>query len=347
MTNEAIDDRAAAGVASFDIAGSRLAKRSSREASRFYPHIRLELGRWDGPRLDRTLRRLSLDIPTIAGRIAAWAELLVGTPTIPESALDALGRHEARVRLQTLDCVTLVYVCLALARARDTESFIAELIDIRYAEVRECGVDNHVDEGNFLDFTCEALMMRGQDVGLVQDVTRSVASDDKLKTFQTVLKRHSREARLDPQECEIRPLYGDQPIVRDFIDATRIEELAEGAFKTGDIVFGSKGSGLSTLVQHCFIVTGTEGGTSFVHGCLNGYFYTPAVHEQIKADPSTFPPHLCGVMRGSQYAGDENVLKVGSGRSLFPYFKGAARVLENCVKENYEGALVLRACERV
>lgn len=324
----------------FDIAHRHLALRGKEAIGPLSPAVRLELGGWSVESLNITMANLrTLEI---GERNVAWAELLIGAATTPESSLPALERHEVRVRLESLDCITLIYTCLALARAADLESFVEELIRVRYAEADQRGVDNHPLEGNFFDFTCEALLMAAIDRGHLRDATTELAQTaDDLVVLGTLLTSHAREARLDPLKLGVRPYFGEQRFSRAFLHAEALGRAAGPHLRRGDIILASKGADKPTLVHHCFIVTREPNATSYIHASFSGYFYNQTAYRELQADPARFAVHQCGVSKGALYAGDDYVLKAGE-RLMHPYLKDTDRPLEEAIAHTFGWALVLR-----
>lgn len=307
------------------------------------PILRLELGdRWTPDAVDQKIKEVRRSNSAMGDRLAAWAELLIGTPTQTESSLPPLDRHEVRVRLASLDCITLIYTGLALARATDFESFIAELVSLRYGDSESRGVDNDPLEGNFLDFACDSLLTQAVRRGCLADVTTEfLERESDGVELSTWLGGHSRDLRFDPLSQTVRPFFGEREFSRLFIRKEQLASALSKHLRRGDIVLASKGSGLPTLIHHCFVASTEPSAASYIHASLNGYFYSPLAYAELARDPLQFVLHQCGVSRGAGYVADDFIVKMGA-RSLYPYYRDVDRTVDDAISHTFSAALVLR-----
>jgi hypothetical protein len=314
---------------------------SGRPTSRL-PHIRLELGRWTTQALNNAIQRVNRGHLEASSRAAAWATLLVGTPSKAESSLSELGRHEFRVRLSSLDCITLAYTCIALARAHDFTSFVSELVKVRYADVKRLGVDNDPDEGNFLDFACESLLTCAIDRNVLRNMTEVVAEETtRTILLTTELKLHRRQKWLCPSEKFVRPYFGQREFSARFIPAPLFNDprILE-SLKSGDLILTTRGGDMPTLVHHCLFVDKIGGGVSFIHCSLNGYYFSDENAELIRREGPQ-APMMCGICKATEYAGDDHIIRLES-RQLFPYRCKPRRRLGEFLCDTFKGGIVLR-----
>ena len=324
----------------FDILEGRL-NISGPSGSPFYPTIRMELGQWSKELIEKHQARAHSVCAEGGDRVRFWARALLGTRTHPESALPMLGRHEVRVRLESLDCITLVYSCLALARSRTFEEFVTELIHLRYANAGERGVDNDPDCGNFLDFTCESLLREAVHRGILSDVTPTLVRDSTaVVDVSTLLTSHTRAARFDPNGGHVRPVFGDWEIQRQFLNRDGLY-AAMDKIRAGDVILVTRGSSMPTLVHHCLIAELAPDSQSYIHASFNGYWFSEEAHRQLQDEPGRFPELQCGVSQGSIFAGEEFTI-AGQERSYYAYRRGQLRPISDALDEPFVGALVLR-----
>lgn len=310
--------------------------------SPFHPAVRMELGQWSKGLIEEYQARAYSEYAECGDRVCFWARALLGTRTHPESALPELERHEVRVRLETLDCVTFVYSCLALARSRTFEEFVTELVHLRYANADERGVDNDPDYGNFLDFACESLLREAVGRGILDDVTPTLVRDaTAVVNVSTLLTSHARAARFDPKGGRVRPVFGDWQIEKQFLNRDGLQ-AAMDKIRPGDIIMATRGSSMPTLVHHCLIAELAPDSQSYIHASFNGYWFSEETHRQLQDEPERFPEMQCGVSRGSIYAGEEFTVAGSEERSYHAYLRAQLRPIADALDEPFVGALILR-----
>lgn len=135
---------------------------------------------WSGlPRAERAdaIARLK-DVP-MPERLARATDGFLGTSYV----LSPLGEGEGRdpdplIRLDAVDCVTLVEQALALSVAPDEPSVVATLSRIRYAGAPSYDARNHVMEAQWLPENVKK--------GFLRDVTRAWGGDATRKATKVI-----------------------------------------------------------------------------------------------------------------------------------------------------------------
>lgn len=327
-------------VDGFDIRAGRLSPTIS-VGTPLHPSLRLELGAWSRERIEDGLARATSMGPRTSERVLFWARALLGTPTFPESTLPELSRHEVRVRLETLDCVALIYMCLALARSSTFEEFVCELIRLRYSNSHARGVDNDPSSGNFLDSGCESLLLEAVRSGLLEDITATLANEpsESLKV-STLSTAHVRDPKFDETGRVARSAFGELAISRTLLNQRGLE-IAMESLQPGDIVLLTRGASMPTLVAHCFIVELAQGSYSYIHAGFDDNWLSEEACLEPQHDPKRPPQLNCGVSRGAIHAGEQFTFP-DAVRLHNAHLRPPTHLFPGALSGPHVGALILR-----
>jgi hypothetical protein len=288
-----------------------------------------------------------------AERLAQWACELVGTPFQFESKLPVLPKGALRVNMADFDCVTLIYVAVALSLSTGFDDFIRQLALLRH-DIPDAGtpLDDSAADGNFLDFVEESLLERALEWGWLFDVTERVAQKQSLMRLTVELKPIRRPAAFDDSECCVGPRRGNRWITHAFIPSAALSELDVAVFQDGDlIVFGkdpekAEGDLRHILVRHLAIVRKVDSQLLFIHSSRNFAWRpdatreTPPSHTGIFYDDRRRCEQL-GVDYCGAYAGDEFILKTESD-TYFAMDMDRKRALHEYASANFTGIKVMR-----
>ncbi|WP_164018756.1 N-acetylmuramoyl-L-alanine amidase-like domain-containing protein [Pyxidicoccus trucidator] len=312
-----------------------------------------ELGsRWSRADLEALLARVSeLDVP--GERVLALARALAGTPFHYESMLSIPPPGCLRVRLESLDCATLVYNVLAMAYSPTPTDLVHHLARLRYQHDVGRPIDSDPTDGNILGFSSECLLGQAAELGYLKDVTADVAGGPEgLTELELELRACRRPREHDPDERLEKPRFGDglrraRFLARAAFPSARWEQVRSGdliAFTRGPRL--KDGSANTDFVNHLAIAEQTGGTPGFIHATRHfawnphatpdapvrwtGIFYgTGRQREQI------------GVGPGGVYAGDSTALDV-EGSRLHGYEMDRPRPLRDFAEGIFAGIFVLR-----
>lgn len=307
----------------------------------------LELGDLTRGQLEALLVEAHTAVASPGKRVAWMAERLLHTPFEYESRLPIPPRNHMRLRLASLDCMTLVYAAIALAAATSLEDAITRLQSLRY---REEPIDSDPESGNIFDFAEESLLVNAVALKYVTDVTTEIGGYDGTEDITASLAATARLFGHDPQRRLATPKLGNVPLRLRSLRAPLLARLVAPWIQDGDIVLLRRARTPSVLVHHVVIASVREDGmTGFIHATRSFRCYPDP-------DPARAPSHTgifynlertreqMGVSFGTQHAGDH----VAFERDSLPYhgYTAAPRALSDYAQTNFDGAFVLRAISR-
>jgi hypothetical protein len=316
----------------------------------------LELGpRWSLGRIAQQLREFA-GLPAPA-RLANWAKLLRGVPFQFESNLPEPAQGVLRVRLQSLDCATFVYSLIALTHAVTVESFIRNLLAIRYDLGGEDAVaDSDPDSGNIFDFMEESLLEHAVAQGWLADVTEALSSPDMTAEFAVEMRRIKRTSAHDENMRYITPKRGVRQRRERFIRSDRLADLDASAWLDGDIVVFAKdpadaeGDLRHVMIRHLAVVIKAEDRLHYIHSSRNfawrptADIHSPPAHTGVFYDTLGRCEQL-GVEFGGSYAGPEFTIKTPSD-TFYGMDQSRLRTLHEYAKANFDGIKILRVLEQ-
>jgi hypothetical protein len=316
------------------------------------PHV-LQLGRWSVPAIDEMIRTARAICPTASERCMFWATRFHGTPFFFESNLPECP-GQVRIRWETFDCITYIYTVIALADATDFDDFVKRLITLRYIESEESGPSDPPGL-SMLHFTEEALLERAVEAGYVRDVTQEVATGP-LKTVSARLTAFRRPKSYDSNETEVKPLFGERSIQREFIPSGDIPEYGNGRFRPGDIILFTKGDRPLHDGRENPLLINHAGFCHVENDRLHLLHSTRSFAWNEHAGPYALPGHtglyldgdirkeLIGVGFAGQVPADEIKTKIGP-LTYYGYDQSVKRSLRDYASNLFDGVMVLRCCD--
>ncbi|MCA1441955.1 DUF1460 domain-containing protein [Ensifer sp. IC4062] len=234
------------------------------------------------------------------------AKFLLGTPFYPESALPIPRRGVLRLRLETLDCVTLVYTVIALARSKSLIDFAQNLACLRYRD--ENSLDSNPDQGTILDFCSESLIVQGVHLGYLRDVTCECVHWSLVRSYSAFERPIQRPEQFDPEKRVVRRKIGSEMIASTFIPTEHLDQVESDNVKSGDILLftRSKDDQCGNLVSHCAIAVVMDDILTFIHASRNA---------SCRRD---VPVNFAGRHTGLFYQGDARIEQLGVSLSYWP-----------------------------
>lgn len=209
-----------------------------------------------------------------------FATHFLRTPFYAESALTIPEPNTLRVRLVSFDCITFIYTVIALARADSLESFVSNLLGLRYLARDGDDFSSDPRNGNMFDFVYESLIVNAVERGILRDATSEVAEADQTKRFETFIGPLERPSQYDPENSTVTPRYGSGVVAADFIPLDQVRNIRPGRLVNGDVLLMTKVGGATrqpVLVRHAAIVHVEGDLTTFIHA-------TGTFNWQSKAD---------------------------------------------------------------
>lgn len=301
------------------------------------PQVKLELGKWTPGSIEAVQAEFVARGLRPGERVAEWTRRLVGTRFAYESHGLRLRTDELLARLESFDCITLVYSVIALASSSSFFGYIKNLSCLRYRNFPAEPVSNRRIAGTFLDFACEALLVNSYSQMMLEDVTARVASDDAFGEV-TVRRRPLRRAALnDPTESIVYPRFQGcatrtQVVWTGAGEFFRAQEVEDGDVVLLSSTLGPDGSG--SIVTHAGIAMRIAGVLSLVHS--SRHYVVRATAHPCEGDlwhPGVF--HLCEFM-------GESSLRVINGVKYYGYDARHVRPLRDYARENFAAMKVLR-----
>jgi hypothetical protein len=309
-----------------------------------------ELGGWSVDRLQRLLDEMW----GVAGggpgdRLVFVARALRRTPFEFESRLPIPARGHIRFRLQSLDCITYIYLALALAHARTVAAAVTNLCNIRYDGGTDRTPDSDPAAGNIFDFAYESLIVNCVRRGLLQVVTGDVnGQDGDLVTVRGRLEPFRRHPAYDPEERLVTPKLTALDIELQTIAKANFPRLTGPQLRRGDLVLLIKQGprAVSGLIGHVIIADPHEAGMHFLHSSRN-FAWLP---DATRSDP---PRHAgvyyeddprkeqLGVEYGTLHAGDHLALSI-EGLPYHGYSSTERREMHDYAANVFDFAMILR-----
>jgi hypothetical protein len=228
----------------------------------------LELGGLTPDGIENLIRRSGEDGRDASHRAWMFASHFLKTPFYAESALKIPEPDTLRVRLVSFDCITFIYTVVALARARNLEDFVSELLRLRYLASPSQGFSSDPRYGNMFDFVYESLIVNAVDRGIMRDATSEVADGDRTARFETFIGPLERPSQYDPDSSTVTPRYGSRVVGSDFIPLDHVKNIRPGRLVNGDVLLMTKVGGTTqqpVLIRHAGIAHVEGNLTSFIH----------------------------------------------------------------------------------
>jgi len=286
-------------------------------------------------------------------RLAVWAERLIGTPFEFESNLPILSEDMLRVNLANLDCITFIYVVIALSRADSFEQFVRQLKVLRYdVPDVEAASGRHAASGSFLHFVEESLLERAIEQGWLTDVTSTLVTAECIIPMAVDLRVIRRPAAFDFREQLVAPVRGERAISHTFIRAVDLQKMDVKLLQDGDIIVFAKdpttaqGDLRHILVRHLGIVKKQAGAAYFIHSSRHFARREHATNEARPSHTGIFydDDRRCeqlGVDFCGAYAGDEYIIKKDSD-TYYAMDMSRLRTVQEYAESNFTGIKVLR-----
>lgn len=130
--------------------------------------VQLELGTWTRDRLNDLISRLRTSTPSASERVLAASLSFSGTPLQVSGARPSPAPGRVPVTLGTFDSISLIYTSLALALAKDFESFVSFLKNML--------LDAVVQENHKIPTMLPSFIVRAVNLGWLQTVDLSMRS---------------------------------------------------------------------------------------------------------------------------------------------------------------------------
>jgi acyl carrier protein len=310
----------------------------------------LELGSWDLKGLAKLMADARLK-PSANERLfhVAWA--LWGTPFQFESRLPIPSPGQIPIRLGTFDCITYVYMVIALSAARDLGEFIHFYRDLRYVEAEDREANSNFESGTLLAFAEESLFRNACEMGILKDVTAEVFDASLLETLETTLIPVQLPRSLSPQQLWATPKLGPVPIRKCFLPKMNFTQLSEpNGLRNGDVIVMSRGQPhRGRLIDHVAFVHLHDGDQYLLQSTRHFAWQPDASLATPGAFTGVFYDDLhqkeqIGVGITGPYAG-ESVAFTRDEIAYHGYECTGWRTMKDYLDSNFTHFLVLRLCD--
>lgn len=274
----------------------------------------------------------------VGDKLLAFAKLFIGLPYGSESLLPRPDLNSFRFRTKSLNCITFVYILLAMAKAKSFEDMLKTLYTIRYHAPDSRGLNSDPAEGNIYDLPTEALMIAACESGMLENVTENIFLPSVIKVGQIDLRSRYSVSR----QSWVNGRFGIDMIPTPLIE-TKSEDLVDDAdWKNGDIVILFKRDGDGRFqFTHAALIDADN--SSFIH-CTPHFIWPPLDQGEATGVFYTDTPkrEMLGVSYGYVPSSPQMFAMLNQ-KAHFSYDTRYKRTIGNYFADNFDSLVVLRA----
>jgi hypothetical protein len=291
------------------------------------------------------MSRLQSQPPKV--RAIYWLKFLAFTPFKFESSDISI---EGKLQFRSLDCITAIYLVMALSLSNNEDELIENYQNIRYLSFRPGGKNAHCID--LFHFACESLLLKSVDENMLQQI--SIESDDP-EAFLDVefcVKPMKRPIEFDGKGQTLFPLMPGRVIKAKVMLSKFLTEEGPANVEDGDLVVFTKGpvdlNGMAMANFICHV-----GFVERVNGCLTFWHSTKHYFEIKSSDyHKTLANHLlgagttsghyfpCGLSQAAMPATPKNNPELPPDVCIYKH--GMVRSLAHYARENFLGVIFLR-----
>lgn len=316
----------------------------------------MNLGSIDRAELNFLIQKINISNTSLNQRVSAWSKYFLGTKFKLESKLQDLAKDQLRVEIGSMDCITFIYNCIALAGSSDLNSLVNRLYQIRYRNDDDSiFINNDQINGNFFDFAAESLLFNCVDKNIIKDVTAEVAGPENVVPLKMKLKKMIRPVVQDEKHGLIYPKYPNKNFNTQFIPSECVKKINFSKVLLGDIVLFTRVEiqpnqpnylgEQEFFVSHAAIVDREDGELYMIHATKN--FWVDCSKKKYCNKPyDEFDVEECdkeylGVWYAGAYLGDKH-RKKKDGLKYFGYDKWKKRSLSHFAESLFSGIKIIR-----